>query len=744
MQARTWVRGGWLGAGVAALGVLVGLSPAGWWLEENFGLDWLFALRGPQAPPAAVVVVSIDRESSRRFGLPNEPREWPRHLHARLLQRLSAAGARMVAFDMHFAAARNADDDRAFGRALGAAHNVLLFEYLRRDTVSLGGANSQPAIQVEQLVPPTPALADNAAAMAVFPLPKVPAKVRQNWVFKPEIGDTATIPAAALQLYLRADYPRLKRLIAASGANASALPDGLGPPGAAQSFGNAMRVTRRLFLQHPRLADRVRQTIETERGLSTAVRARLRTLVRLYAGPHSRYVNYYGPPRTLHTIAYHQLLADPPNADLARQLSDKAVFVGFSEHFQPEQRDGFYTVYSQRSGLDVSGVEIAATSFANLLDGSDIVMLTPAQQALVLIGLGLGLGVALRLVPTFAALPVAIALGVAYLLLAVSGFTRHQLWLPLFVPLALQVPAAAIGTVLWRYVDVHRERHNIRRAFGYYLPPAVVDRLAHGLERVGPSAETVYGVCLATDAQQYSTLAESLPPTELHWLLNQYYDALFTPVRHHGGVISDVVGDAMLAIWAAARADADVCGRACHAALEVAAAAEAFNAAHPARQLPTRIGIHCGAITLGHVGAVDHFEYRAVGDIVNTATRIEGLGKHLGCKLLASATVVEKLDGVIARELGRFLVKGKREPVTVYELLGFDARPGAIGLRERCRHFAVALDVLRGGNWDAAAKAFADYDRQFGPDGPARFYLRRLNELRAAEAPTWDGVLVVG
>ena len=125
--------------------------------------------------------------------------------------------------------------------------------------------------------------------------------------------------------------------------------------------------------------------------------------------------------------------------------------------------------------------------------------------------------------------------------------------------------------------------------------------------------------------------------------MNRYYAVLFEPVKRHGGLVQDVVGDSMLAIWATTEPDASLRNRACLAALDIAAAVDRFNADSGRLALPTRIGLHSGRLLLGSVGAMDHYEYRAVGDIVNTATRLEGLNKHLGTRMLVSADVLEGL-----------------------------------------------------------------------------------------------------
>ncbi|MGD8644132.1 MAG: CHASE2 domain-containing protein, partial [Chromatiales bacterium] len=155
-----------IGALVASLGVALGLTPLALDWEEDLGLSWLFRLRGPVTPPEGVVVVTIDRESSDRFGLPNLPRKWPRELHAQLVERLHELGAGVVVFDVLFHEPRDPEQDRRLAEALRASGKVILVEYLRKEILPGNGADAGAII--EQRVRPLPELYEAALATAPF------------------------------------------------------------------------------------------------------------------------------------------------------------------------------------------------------------------------------------------------------------------------------------------------------------------------------------------------------------------------------------------------------------------------------------------------------------------------------------------------------------------------------------------------------------------------------------------------
>lgn len=720
-------------------GIVLAVTPAGRWLEEELGLSWLFTIRGPIAAPADVVVVSIDQASSKQLGLPNKPRLWPRNLHADLVNRLHQHGASVVFFDIIFEEVRDAAHNQQLAAALLQANNVILFQYLQREIVPAANRSGDVTeAHIEKLHSPTTPLREAAFGLAPFPLPKVPAQVNHFLLYKPELGNVPTMPVVALQTHALPVYDELIRRIQ---AQPLALPGSL-PATAAQlrqrrAIQESATTLREFFMQHPVLAGELIDAVEHDNAQNTANRALLLALLETYRAPHSAYLNFYGPPRTITTIPYYQLLQDQSPPD----LRGKAVFVGFSEELQPEQKDGFYTVYtSERSGLDISGVEIGATAFANLLHQQLIIPPAAWLDITVLLLWGLLLGVVLRSLSGSWQIPAAMLLGGLYLIVVYQLFAQQQLWLSLSIPLLWQLPLAAIGSLLWTYFDVQRERRNIRAAFGLHLPIDVVDQLAGNLGHLTAPGQPVQGVVLATDAEQYTRLAETLPPGELHELLNRYYGTVFTPIREKHGIVSDVVGDAVLALWAAPQQTAVLRQQAIEAALAIHAAVDHFNHTAAPHRLPTRMGLHCGAIVMGHVGAADHYEYRAIGDIVNTASRIEALNKLLGTRILVSSELIDGLPDVISREVGTFLLAGKQQPITLHELLGSSTQPASAG---DYTGFATALAEFRQQQWDKAHNSFTAYLHQHGDDGPARYYLGLCEQYRNQPPVLWNGVIAL-
>ena len=295
--------------------------------------------------------------------------------------------------------------------------------------------------------------------------------------------------------------------------------------------------------------------------------------------------------------------------------------------------------------------------------------------------------------------------------------------------------------LIWKYRNATIERQNIREAFGHYLPDEVVDRLSADLKELKLGGHVFYGVCLFTDAQNYTTLSERMDPSSLTQLMNTYYEAIFQPIKANGGLVLQVVGDSMLALWTAPKPEGELKNSACRAAIEITAAVGRFNGQAGACAMPTRIGIHAGDMLLGNIGTIDHFEYRPVGDIVNTASRLEGLNKFIGTHMLASHEAIGRDNGFMSRSVGRFVFKGKSQPVHVYELLPMDKHtPDAQAAV--CRMFGFGLYAFCHGRWDEGEKWFNQVLEIDATDGPSLFYLNRCREFQGMlPNGDWDGTV---
>jgi adenylate cyclase len=744
------IKVGLFGLLIGIIGLVLSVAPLARSVEEDVGLGLLFQFRGVRPPPTDVVVVSIDHDSSEHFNLPNNPDKWPRSLHARLTDRLVQAGASVITFDVHFLEARSPDDDRLFEQAIEKAGNVVLADALVARDVPMGllaeaQAQSNTIVKISKPFAP---FKDAAAGTGPFVLPRIPFKVNQYWTFQQGAGDAPTFPILALQFFSSPAYePFVQFLEEVRPDLTGQLPKNFESARTTIGLVELTGKIREIFENDPLVADDMRHALERS-GSGPADRKhlqKLHALLRVYGGVHSRYINFYGPPRTIPTIPFYQVLESEPNANVGTRLDlkDKAVFVGLSEVLLAERKDSFYTVFSQANGVFIGGVEIAATAFANILENSSVTPIPLSAHMWLLLFWGLLMGVICRKVQTLLAAGAVFGLSLLYLGVAVYQFQHDFTWYPLVIPLLVQTPLAFGSAVLWNYYETDRERKNMRKAFGYYLPNDVVDSLAKDLGNLKGGPQVVYGTCLFTDAANYTTLSEKLNPQELSDLLGKYFEALFTPVRHHGGLIVDLKGDSILAIWKAPHDETGLRKQACLAALDIEKSVEKFNQAIAPYSLPTRIGLHAGEFTIGTVGAVDHYEYRPAGDVVNTASRVEGFNKSLGTTIAVTDTVIHELEGFLTKDLGQFRLKGKANALGIHELVN-RLEESDEDQRQASAIFSQAMGAFRAQSWNEAREMFAQCASLLTEDGPSEFFINLCDQyLEHPLQETWDGVVTL-
>ncbi|MEW6682467.1 MAG: ATP-binding protein [Nitrospirota bacterium] len=471
-----------LGVLTGVLGLTASLLPFGYDLEEGIGLGLLFKLRGERPAPPDVVVIAVDRASANELNLPPDPKQWGRSYHARLTQKLADEGASVIAFDLMFDEARSAAEDRAFAEAIRAARNVVLLGYLERETIALAGRSGRVTggLTVDRMRPPAPALAREAASVAPLPLPKVPVTVSQFWTFSEGAGGLPTLPVTAFQLFALQAYDDLvgvlqKALehprIAEAGENVirgAAITEAqrlvnfkredFEAPGAVYGL---IRSLRAVLGNSPVFAEIMLRELENPMGPAgdDGGAKILKPLLNMYLGGNSRYLNFYGPPRTITTVPYFQALRLPqPVVVNGREVDfrGKTVFIGASDLYPYQQGDTYRTVFSQPNGLDLSGVEIGATAFANLLEDFPVrpIDFRAALLTILLFGIAVG-SLCLLLRPLLALVCsvglIAACMGIAYYLFKMAG-----VWVPVIIPLGIQAPFALVAAVSWKYFDTRK------------------------------------------------------------------------------------------------------------------------------------------------------------------------------------------------------------------------------------------------------------------------------------------------
>jgi len=740
-----------LGIFTGLLGCLIYLTPQGWALEEKYGLYWLFQFRGAIPPPDEVMVIAIDRPSASQLGLPVSPNfwPWPRDIHARLIDHLASAGAKVIVLDLIFhTPGANPEHDRKLAEAIKNAGNVVIVERLHSELLDLAD-NQTDAFQFrlikEESIPLLPELADAVFAHAPFPLPDKP-RINAYWTFRPGMGDAPTIPATVFQTYALQIYDDLMALLRTIRA-----PDIDQLPQQRHQISNMETVIfflRQLFTNHPDIRQRIISELHASH-LDDRKKQLIASLMDVYASDDAHYLNFYGPPRSIRTIPYYQIVQSAESNEvslnaLRAKIAGKVVFVGLSATTQSENeliRDAYHTVFTDPEGVKISGVEIAATAFANLLENKPVKPFSYGSSLGLLFSMGLMLGITLPALTNRALITISAALAGIYALSAGLVFTQTEIWLPLITPLFIVIPGATAGAILLKYLATRQERDQILALFGQFTPQRIIGDITRQMDSSLHKEQLVFGACLLTDVEGYTALAEEMDVRQLKALLDDYFTILSRAVRENNGVVSEKTGDALLAIWETAKAPTTsktLREQACAAGLAILDNVIRFNAEGNHPIMPTRIGIHFGELLISKFGSGtrDDYIYRTVGDLVNTTSRIEAINKRLGTKLLVTHEVLEGIDRYLTRPLGHFQFAGKSLPVQLHELI---AHRQAASEKQTllCEMFAAALTAYTQQRIDTIEK-WQDIFTLFPNDGPTRFY---LDICRQSPPEQWSPVI---
>jgi adenylate cyclase len=324
----------------------------------------------------------------------------------------------------------------------------------------------------------------------------------------------------------------------------------------------------------------------------------------------------------------------------------------------------------------------------------------------------------------------------------------HGWWLNFIVPSGTLV--ANVGFVaMYRALVEEKEKRRVRGAFQQYLSPEVIRRLLENPDLVKPRKTEV--TVMFSDVRGFTTISEKLDAQELASLLNEYLTDMTQIVFRHNGTLDKYIGDAVMAFWGAPFEISGHATEGCRAALEMIARLREMQKKWLAEGKPVLdigVGLSTGVASVGNMGSALRYGYTALGDTVNLSARLEGLNKEYGTHILLSDKTYEAVEDplFVFRELDLIRVKGKLQPVTLYELVAARGtlEGDAPDLEMRLEFFAQGRACYRERRWQDAQIVFEKLLERWPEDGPARMYLNRCKEyLVAGPEENWDGVYVM-
>ncbi len=452
-------------------------------------------------------------------------------------------------------------------------------------------------------------------------------------------------------------------------------------------------------------------------------------------------INYRGPAGAFP----HYSMADVvENKIAADKFHDKLVLVGATATGIGDLKTTPY------GGTNYPGVEIHANVIDNILNER---FLHRGQRqfeidVLLIFLFGIPLGIVLALVsPRW--MWFCLALLIPFAALNYYAFV-HGSWLNFILP-AGTLTANVMLVSLYRALVEEKEKRKVRSAFGQYLSPEVIRRLLVNPTLVEPRKTEI--TVMFSDIRGFTTISEKLDAQELALFLNGYLSDMTRIVFDNRGTLDKYIGDAVMAFWGAPYEDARHAIDACNAALVMMSRVRELQKKWETEgkpKLDIGIGLNSGVASVGNMGSALRYGYTALGDTVNLSSRLEGLNKDYGTHVLVneSTYAAAKDAGFLFRELDVIRVKGKLEPVTIYELIGKisemqqDATFSDYALL--IREFTAAREFYVQRQWNESQDAFQSILDRWPADGPSRMYWKRCQDyLFDAPPVSWDGVFTM-
>ncbi|MEZ0375129.1 MAG: CHASE2 domain-containing protein [Candidatus Sericytochromatia bacterium] len=615
------------------VGGLIALGDAQWSLFRRIELSLyntrFETFRGPRAPDDDIVILAMDEASLEELG----PFPWTRDIHANLVDKLMTLGARMVAIDIMFQNPSNFPEadkllESTFRKYKDKVVLVSKFDYGTTSRISGSGAGSQEGQPVDAASYTTP-LFENAASFGFADFPEdVDGQIRQGRIVKDLLAE--------------------------------------------ELMPTPMTIDKKF---EPAFSFRMLQQLDPGKA---------KQLLERY-GENLLWINFAGPPQRHNTVSYYipYKLGQPGfDKNYFQQLvgqrpedffKNKIVFIGATAEALQDNKNAPFVALGNTK---MPGVEIHANMFETLRQNIPYAAAPMWANVLLVLGFGVATALLLSFLRPLSGLALALLLIAVYSVVNIYFFSQ-RLFVDWFAPL-LAVGLAYTVTYAYRFLVEEREKRRIRKFFNSYVSPKLVEELLKDPSTM-PSLKSERRMVsmLFSDIAGFTSMSESLPPDEVEHILNEYLTAMSQIVFENDGTLDKYIGDAVMAVWGnvgptSPKTDAYKAVNTAIQMQRVLAHLREKWLGEGMVPLQIRIGVNTGEALVGNFGSPQKMDYTVIGDAVNTAARLEGLNKEFGTSILISQSTYDLVsDRLNARHCGTVKVKGKEEPVSVFEALGW-------------------------------------------------------------------------
>ena len=679
-----------------------------------------------------VVIVDIDEKSLSAEG----QWPWPRARIAELVRTIEAAGAHSIIFDVTFPEPERNPVDLVIAGA-GERLDPAVLEVMDGEREALDGDLALATALSEAAIPTilgfTFTFADGASKGE---LPESPV------VYE---GDPELTTLRRMRAHI-GNIPLLQQAATGSGFF-TVVPD---PDGVVRRVPTVVQYRGRLYPSLELEAMRHTLGAESFHVLSTLVGDRWEIERVVIGDPADDFslaiptdasgqliVPYRGPSPQFRYVSATDVLNG--RIEPADALQNSIVLVGPSA-------EGMKDLRSTPVQPAFAGVEIHANAIFALFTNANF----PAPPVMALgVDIAILVAGALIAIVLFSRLTPAWMILVAFTLVGAVAASNFWLWSEKKLVLSLAAPVLTMITITFiqvnfRFLSEARSRRNLRDSFGQYVPATLVEQMYQDPDKdFGFEGESREMSVLFSDIRGFTDLSEKLDPQTLKQFLNAWFTPVTELIFRHQGTIDKYVGDMVMAFWGAPMRDTDHRQHAVETALDIVAMLPRMQQEFAARGWPpidVGVGINSGQMNVGDMGSTFRRAYTVLGDSVNLGSRLEGLTKYYGVKLIVSEATAELTSGIVYRQLDRVQVKGKAEPINIHEAVCRDGE-ASDALREELRAHHVALQKYFAAEWDAAAREFGALSATHPERRCYALYLERIAELRATICSgAWDGV----
>ncbi|OGA33333.1 MAG: guanylate cyclase [Betaproteobacteria bacterium RIFCSPLOWO2_12_FULL_64_23] len=418
------------------------------------------------------------------------------------------------------------------------------------------------------------------------------------------------------------------------------------------------------------------------------------------------------------------------------ELRGKIALIGTSA-------PGLLDLRSTPVGAVFPGVEIHANMITAMLDNEfkekPPYMLGAEVVLLLIAGITLSL-----LVPLLSPLKATLVSLLATLL--ITGLNVIVWNKGLVLPLAsglLMIAALFALNMSWGYFVESRSKRQFTELFGQYVPPELVDEMAKDPEKYTMEGKSEELTVLFSDIVGFTSISEGLAPKELSQFINDYLTAMSLVIRGNRGTLDKYIGDAIMAFWGAPVADPEHARQAVISAMAMQAELDNVRAQMRARGWPDiriGVGVNTGQMRVGDMGSKLRKAYTVMGDAVNLSSRLEGLTRVYGVGILVGPNTRQLVKDIVFREVDRVKVKGKDEPVDIFEPIGIEGQVEK-KVMDEIKLWHKALRAYRAQNWDQAEMDLFNAQRMSPECTLYQLYFERIKQCRVdPPGPNWDGV----